>query len=75
MVFIKKLEQGHQVDNIHDLLSLKVMVDNIANCYYTLGLVHSKYHPINNKFKDYISTLKQICINHYIQLCLVLMIG
>ena len=54
----KRLEQGHQVDNIHDLLSLKVMVDNIANCYYTLGLVHSKYHPINNKFKDYISTPK-----------------
>ena len=54
----KRLEQGHHVDDIHDLLSLKVMVDNIANCYYTLGLVHSKYHPINNKFKDYISTPK-----------------
>jgi len=54
----KRLKQGHQVNDIHDLLSLKVMVDNIANCYYTLGLVHSKYHPINNKFKDYISTPK-----------------
>ena len=54
----KRLEQGHKISNIHDLLSLKVMVDDIANCYYTLGLVHSKYHPINNKFKDYISNPK-----------------
>lgn len=54
----KRLEQGHKVSDIHDLLALKVMVDDIANCYYTLGLVHSKYHPINNKFKDYISNPK-----------------
>ena len=30
------------------------MVDDIKNCYITLGLIHSKYNPINNKFKDYI---------------------
>lgn len=50
----KRLEQGHKISDIHDLLSLKIMVDNIANCYQTLGLIHSKYHPINDKFKDYI---------------------
>ncbi len=50
----KRLEQGHKIYDIHDLLSLKIMVDNIANCYQTLGLIHSKYHPINDKFKDYI---------------------
>ena len=50
----KKMEQGHKLSDIHDLLSLKIMVDTIANCYQTLGLIHSKYHPINDKFKDYI---------------------
>lgn len=50
----KRLEQGHKMSDIHDLLSLKIMVDEIANCYQTLGIVHSKYHPINDKFKDYI---------------------
>lgn len=50
----KRLEQGHKISDIHDLLALKIMVDNIANCYQTLGLIHSKYHPINEKFKDYI---------------------
>lgn len=50
----KRLEQGHKIADIHDLLALKIMVDDIANCYQTLGLIHSKYHPINDKFQDYI---------------------
>jgi len=50
----KKLDEGYKIHDIHDLLSLKVMVDDISNCYQTLGIIHSKYHPINDKFKDYI---------------------
>lgn len=50
----KRLDEGHKLTDIHDLFSLKVMVDNIVNCYQTLGIVHSQYHPINNKFKDYL---------------------
>ena len=50
----KKLEEGYKIHDIHDLLSLKIMVDEIANCYQTLGLIHSKYNPVNDKFKDYI---------------------
>lgn len=50
----KRLEEGHKITDIHDLLSLKIMVDKIKNCYIALGMIHSQYHPINNKFKDYI---------------------
>lgn len=50
----KRLSEGHKLSDIHDLLALKIMVDNIENCYRTLGVIHSKYHPINDKFKDYI---------------------
>ena len=50
----KRLEEGHKITDIHDLLSLKIMVDRVKNCYVTLGLIHSQYHPINDKFKDYI---------------------
>ena len=50
----KKLEEGNRISDIHDLLSLKIMVDTIENCYLTLGNIHSKYNPINDKFKDYI---------------------
>ena len=50
----KKLEEGNKIADIHDLLALKIMVDDVANCYQTLGIIHSKYNPINDKFKDYI---------------------
>ena len=50
----KKLEEGNKISDIHDLLSLKIMVDTISNCYQTLGIIHSKYNPINERFKDYI---------------------
>ena len=54
----KRLSEGNKLSDIHDLLALKVMVDDIANCYLTLGLVHTLYHPINSKFKDYICNPK-----------------
>ena len=50
----KKVEDGYKISDIHDYLALKIMVDEISECYQTLGFVHSKYHPMNYKFKDYI---------------------
>ena len=54
----KKLDSSGRIGNIHDLLALKIMVDEVENCYRTLGLIHKEYHPINNKFKDYICSPK-----------------
>lgn len=54
----KRKCSGYKISDIHDLLALKIMVDNISSCYLTLGMVHSKYHPINDKFKDYICNPK-----------------
>lgn len=54
----KRLNAGHKITDIHDLLALKVMVNNVMECYQTLGLVHQQYHPINDKFKDYICNPK-----------------
>ncbi len=54
----KRLNEGHKLSDIHDLLALKIMVESIANCYYTLGMIHKEYHPINDKFKDYICNPK-----------------
>lgn len=54
----KRLSEGCKMSDIHDLLSLKIMVDEIADCYYTLGIIHREYHPINSKFKDYICNPK-----------------
>ena len=54
----KRISEGQKISDIHDLLSLKIMVDDIKNCYVGLGLIHSKYNPINSKFKDYICNPK-----------------
>lgn len=54
----KRFNEGHKLSDIHDLLALKIMVDEVATCYYTLGMIHQEYHPINDKFKDYICNPK-----------------
>lgn len=54
----RRLSEGGRLSDIHDLLALKVMVDEVENCYRTLGYVHKLYHPINNRFKDYICNPK-----------------
>ena len=50
----RKIKDGQKIEDVHDLLILKVIVDSIDNCYRTLGTIHSEYNPINDKFKDYI---------------------
>lgn len=54
----KRLEEGYKLSDIHDLLALKIMVDEVDNCYKALGIIHQEYRPINNKFKDYICNSK-----------------
>jgi len=54
----KKISEGQKLSDIHDLLALKIIVDEIDNCYRTLGVVHQTFHPINDKFKDYICNPK-----------------
>lgn len=46
------------ITDIHDLYSINVTVDTIDQCYLSLGKIHSLYHPINDKFKDYICSPK-----------------
>lgn len=54
----KRQSEGYKISDIHDLLSLKIMVNELWDCYKTLGLIHSKYHPVNEMFKDYICNPK-----------------
>ena len=46
------------MSDIHDLIALKVIVDDIDDCYRSLGVVHSLYKPLNFKFRDYICSPK-----------------
>ena len=50
------------LEQLTDIVGFRVIVQNIDDCYKTLGIFHSKYSAIPGKFKDYISTPK---INQY----------
>jgi len=50
------------LDEIHDIFAIRVIVDNVVQCYEALGFIHSKWMPMPNRIKDYISMPK---INGY----------
>lgn len=54
----KKLDKGKRFNDIYDILALRVLVDTEQECYLGLGLIHSKYKPVPNRFKDYIAMPK-----------------
>lgn len=54
----KKLNKGYKLADIHDLVNIKIMLDEEQLCYQVLGLIHKLYTPMNNKFKDYIACPK-----------------
>ena len=53
-----KLHSGRKWDDIYDLLGLRVLVNQIEECYLVIGLIHSKFKPIPKRFKDYIANPK-----------------
>ena len=50
----KKILKGYQIENIYDLFYLKILVNEVDDCYRTLSFVHRNNPPINGRFKDYI---------------------
>ncbi|HEX6416573.1 MAG TPA: RelA/SpoT family protein [Candidatus Saccharimonadales bacterium] len=53
---LKKVEG--RVDDIYDLMALRVIVKNKDDCYKVLGILHSMYQPIFSRIKDYIAVPK-----------------
>jgi GTP pyrophosphokinase len=43
---------------IYDLIALRIIVDNVADCYAALGIIHSKWTPLKGRIKDYIAQPK-----------------
>ena len=55
----KKLKRHDMdIDKIHDIVALRVVVENIEDCYRVLGLVHSIWKPLPGRIKDYIALPK-----------------
>lgn len=54
----RKLEKGRKWSDIYDILALRVYVEKESDCYLAVGLIHAKFRPIPNRFKDYIAIPK-----------------
>jgi guanosine-3',5'-bis(diphosphate) 3'-pyrophosphohydrolase len=51
----KTQRQQRTLDQIYDLMAVRIVTDNVRNCYAALGIVHQVWRPVPGRFKDYIA--------------------
>ena len=57
-IYNKMRSRDKDIDELYDLLALRVVVGSVEECYHALGIIHTLYLPIHERFKDYIATPK-----------------
>jgi len=54
-VFQKLRRQKISLDQVYDLMALRILTDSVKNCYAALGVIHNKWRPIPGRIKDFIA--------------------
>jgi GTP diphosphokinase / guanosine-3',5'-bis(diphosphate) 3'-diphosphatase len=54
-IYQKMIVKGRDFDDIHDLVGVRILCDEIRDCYAAVGVVHSVWQPMAGRFKDYIA--------------------
>ena len=57
-IYNKLIRHDGDISQVYDLIAVRVLVDSIPDCYHALGVVHSLWKPLPNRFKDYIAVPK-----------------
>jgi len=51
----KMIVRGRDFDDIHDLVGVRILVDDVRDCYAAMGVVHALWQPMPGRFKDYVA--------------------
>ncbi len=54
-IYQKMIVKGKDFDDIHDLVGIRILCDEVRDCYAAVGVVHSLWQPMAGRFKDYIA--------------------
>lgn len=54
-IYQKMIVKGREFDDIHDLVGMRILCDDLRDCYAAVGVVHSLWQPMAGRFKDYIA--------------------
>ena len=57
-IYKKIVNQGLTFNEINDLIGIRIVTDDVKNCYTILGLIHANFQPVLGRFKDFISMPK-----------------
>ena len=57
-IYKKMKARDKPYEEIYDLLAIRVLTDTVRDCYHALGIIHTLWNPIHDRFKDYIATPK-----------------
>lgn len=51
----KLKRKGDDIDQVHDIAALRIIVESVDDCYVALGVIHARFKPLPGRFKDYIA--------------------